>query len=104
MKVPSSRPLELGFDIVNKKVVLVDDVLYTGSGPQEPQSNATLSIGRPRAIRLAILHPTAHRELPSRADYIGKKSIPDRSERACLGAYTAVRRHYGRRALRRMSI
>lgn len=65
---------ELRFDIVNKKVVLVDDVLYTGRTVRAA-IDAIFSIGRPRAIRLAILIDRGHRELPFRADYIGK-SIP----------------------------
>lgn len=74
---------ELGFDIVNKKVVLVDDVLYTGRTVRAA-IDAIFSIGRPRAIRLAILIDRGHRELPFRADYIGKSIPTAQSERVSV--------------------
>lgn len=72
-----------GFDIVNKKVVLVDDVLYTGRTVRAA-IDAIFSIGRPRAIRLAILIDRGHRELPFRADYIGKSIPTAQSERVSV--------------------
>lgn len=64
----------LGFSIADKRVVLVDDVLYTGRTARAA-IEAIFSSGRPRAIQLAILIDRGHRELPIRADYVGK-SVP----------------------------
>ncbi len=64
----------LPFDIVGKTVVLVDDVLFTGRTVRAA-IEAIFTLGRPRAIQLAILIDRGHRELPFRADYVGK-NIP----------------------------
>lgn len=74
---------ELGFDIVDKKVVLVDDVLYTGRTVRAA-IDAIFALGRPKAIRLAILIDRGHRELPFRADYIGKSIPTAQSERVSV--------------------
>ena len=58
-------------DITGKTVVLVDDVLYTGRTIRAAM-NALLDIGRPCMIQLAVLIDRGHRELPIRADYVGK--------------------------------
>ena len=58
-------------DIDGRVVVLVDDVLYTGRTIRAA-FDAVLDLGRPRAIRLAVLVDRGHRELPIRADYVGK--------------------------------
>lgn len=71
--VSSEKP-QLPFDIVGKKVVLVDDVLFTGRTVRAA-IEAIFSLGRPKAIQLAILVDRGHRELPFRADFVGK-SIP----------------------------
>lgn len=71
---PVLRRAELPFSIVNKKVVLVDDVLYTGRTVRAA-IEAIFAMGRPKAIQLAIMIDRGHRELPIRADYVGK-SIP----------------------------
>lgn len=62
------------FDITNKKVILVDDVLYTGRTVRAAL-DAIMTYGRPREIQLAILIDRGHRELPIRSDYVGK-NIP----------------------------
>ncbi len=67
-------PLTLPFDIVGKTVILVDDVLFTGRTVRAA-IEAVFTAGRPRAIQLAILIDRGHRELPIRADYVGK-NIP----------------------------
>ena len=59
------------FDITGKKIILVDDVLYTGRTARAA-IDALFSLGRPRMIELAILIDRGHRELPFRADYVGK--------------------------------
>lgn len=71
---PVFRKAEMPFSVVDKKVVLVDDVLFTGRTVRAA-IEALFSLGRPRCIQLAILIDRGHRELPIRADYIGK-SIP----------------------------
>jgi pyrimidine operon attenuation protein / uracil phosphoribosyltransferase len=58
-------------DVDGRVVVLVDDVLYTGRTIRAA-FDAILDLGRPRAIRLAVLVDRGHRELPVRADYVGK--------------------------------
>ncbi len=71
---PVVQKPELPFSVVDKKVVLVDDVLYTGRTVRAA-IEAVFALGRPKAIQLAILIDRGHRELPIRADYVGK-SIP----------------------------
>ena len=68
---PIVCPTEMPLDITGKTVVLVDDVLYTGRTVRAAM-NALLDIGRPRMIQLAVLIDRGHRELPIRADYVGK--------------------------------
>lgn len=73
----------LSFEINNvalaqKRVVLVDDVLYTGRTVRAAL-NAILGFGRPSAIQLAVLIDRGHRELPIRADYVGK-NVPTSTE------------------------
>ena len=62
------------FDITDKNIVLVDDVLFTGRSIRAAME-ALIDIGRPKSIQLAILVDRGHRELPLRADYVGK-NIP----------------------------
>jgi pyrimidine operon attenuation protein/uracil phosphoribosyltransferase len=61
-------------DIDSKSVVLVDDVLYTGRSIRAAM-DALIDLGRPRSIQLAVLIDRGHREMPIRADYVGK-NIP----------------------------
>ncbi len=65
-----SKPI-LPFDITGKDIVLVDDVLFTGRTVRAA-IEAIFSLGRPSSIQLAILVDRGHRELPIRADYVGK--------------------------------
>ncbi len=67
------------FDIEGRTVVLVDDVLYTGRTARAAM-DALLELGRPAAIRLAILVDRGHRELPIRADHVGKNIPTSRRE------------------------
>jgi pyrimidine operon attenuation protein/uracil phosphoribosyltransferase len=64
-------PTDIFFDLNDRKVVLVDDVLYTGRTIRSAM-DALVDLGRPSAIQLAVLVDRGHRELPIRADYVGK--------------------------------
>lgn len=68
---PIVHKTEIPFDINGKKVVLVDDVLYTGRTVRAAL-DALMDLGRPAQIQLAVLVDRGHRELPIRADYVGK--------------------------------
>ncbi|MBP7222889.1 MAG: bifunctional pyr operon transcriptional regulator/uracil phosphoribosyltransferase PyrR, partial [Sedimentibacter sp.] len=68
------------FNIKNKTVVLVDDVLYTGRTVRAAL-DAIVDRGRPQNVELAVLIDRGHRELPIRADFIGKNVPTSRSER-----------------------
>jgi len=76
---PLVRKTEIDFDITDKIVVLVDDVLYTGRTVRAAL-DALVDFGRPKAIQLAVLIDRGHRELPIRADYVGKNIPTSRSE------------------------
>ncbi len=71
---------EIEFDVTGKKVVLVDDVFYTGRSIRAAM-DAIFDIGRPSSIQLAVLIDRGHRELPIRADYVGKNVPTSRQER-----------------------
>jgi len=67
---PEVRTTEIGFDINNKIIILVDDVLYTGRSARAAM-DALIDLGRPKAIKLAVLVDRAGREFPIQADYSG---------------------------------
>jgi pyrimidine operon attenuation protein/uracil phosphoribosyltransferase len=67
------------FDINGKIVVMVDDVLYTGRTARAAM-DALIDLGRPASIQLAVLIDRGHRELPIRADYVGKNLPTSRNE------------------------
>jgi len=69
---PQVRTTEIGFNIDDKIIILVDDVLYTGRSTRAAM-DALIDLGRPKAIRLAVLVERQGRELPIQADYIGCK-------------------------------
>ncbi|MEG2406982.1 MAG: bifunctional pyr operon transcriptional regulator/uracil phosphoribosyltransferase PyrR [Clostridiales bacterium] len=71
---PIVRESQVPFDLTGKKVILIDDVLYTGRTIRAAL-DAVFDLGRPSFIRLAVLLDRGHRELPIRADYVGK-NIP----------------------------
>lgn len=71
---PVVHETQIDFDIEDKKIVLVDDVLFTGRTVRSAL-NALHDFGRPSNIQLAVLIDRGHRELPIRADYVGK-NIP----------------------------
>ena len=74
MRVPTPLAPVRVPDIDGKIVVLVDDVLYTGRSIRAAM-DALIDLGRPQAVQLAVLVDRGHRELPIRADYVGK-NIP----------------------------
>jgi len=77
-EAPEVHQTAIGFDIGGKTVVLVDDVLFTGRTIRAAL-DALVDFGRPRAVQLAVLVDRGHRELPIRADYVGK-NVPTRHD------------------------
>lgn len=76
---PIVRETQIAFDIQDKKVVLIDDVLFTGRTIRAAL-NALSDFGRPSMIQLAVLIDRGHRELPIRADFVGKNIPTSRSQ------------------------
>ena len=68
---PVLHATNIPFDIDNRDVILVDDVLYTGRTVRSAL-DALMDLGRPRTVQLAVMIDRGHRELPIRADYVGK--------------------------------
>jgi pyrimidine operon attenuation protein/uracil phosphoribosyltransferase len=77
---PLVRRTEIPFSIDDRKILLVDDVLYTGRTTRAAL-DALIDFGRPRGIQLIVLVDRGHRELPIKADYVGKNlpTAPDES-------------------------
>ncbi len=71
---PIVRATEIPFDVTGRRVIIVDDVLFTGRTVRAAM-DALADLGRPQTIELAVLIDRGHRELPIRADYVGK-NIP----------------------------
>ena len=76
---PGEDRTDLPFDITGKRIVLVDDVIYTGRTVRAA-IDALFALGRPQSIQLAALVDRGHRELPIRADYVGKNLPTSREE------------------------
>jgi pyrimidine operon attenuation protein / uracil phosphoribosyltransferase len=76
-EAPEVFETRIPFDITGKTIVLVDDVLFTGRTIRAAM-DALVDFGRPRAIQLAVLVDRGHRELPIRADFVGK-NVPTRT-------------------------
>ncbi|MBM2825345.1 MAG: pyrR [Dehalococcoidales bacterium] len=76
---PTTPRTDIPVDISDKSVVVVDDVLYTGRSIRAAM-DALIDLGRPRSIQLAVLVDRGHRELPIRADYVGKNIPTSRDE------------------------
>jgi len=77
---PLVRRTEIPFSIDNRKILLVDDVLYTGRTVRAAL-DALIDFGRPAAIQLIVLVDRGHRELPIKADYVGK-NVPTAPEQS----------------------
>ena len=82
---PLVRRTEIPFSIDDRQILLVDDVLYTGRTTRAAL-DALIDFGRPRGIQLIVLVDRGHRELPIKADYVGKNlpTAPDESVQVCL--------------------
>src|ERR1700752_4246149 len=76
---PVVRRTEIPFSIDDRKILLVDDVLYTGRTIRSAL-DALIDFGRPKAIQLVVLVDRGHRELPIKADYVGKNVPTSRKE------------------------
>ncbi|MDD2586868.1 MAG: bifunctional pyr operon transcriptional regulator/uracil phosphoribosyltransferase PyrR [Syntrophomonadaceae bacterium] len=76
---PQVHRTEVNFNINGKTIVLVDDVLYTGRTIRAAM-DALIDIGRPKCIQLAVLIDRGHRELPIKADFVGKNVPTSRQE------------------------
>ncbi len=77
---PVLKRTEIPFEIDDKVVVLVDDVLFTGRTIRSAL-DALMDLGRPSWVQLAVLVDRGHRELPIRADYIGKNTATSKKQR-----------------------
>ncbi|HSI67515.1 MAG TPA: bifunctional pyr operon transcriptional regulator/uracil phosphoribosyltransferase PyrR [Planococcus sp. (in: firmicutes)] len=77
---PLVQQVDIAHNISDKKVVLVDDVLYTGRTVRAAM-DAVMDLGRPSQIQLAVLIDRGHRELPIRADFVGKNIPTSSNER-----------------------
>ncbi len=76
---PVVNDTQLGFSVDGKKIVLIDDVLYTGRTARAAM-DAIMDVGRPAFIKFAVLIDRGHRELPIRADFVGKNVPTARDE------------------------
>ncbi len=76
---PLVRKTEVHFSIEGKAIILVDDVMYTGRTIRAAL-DALMDLGRPKSIQLAVLVDRGHRELPIRADYVGKNVPTSKKE------------------------
>lgn len=79
LRQPEVRATDISFDISDKDVILVDDVLFTGRTVRSAL-NALIDLGRPRTIQLVVLVDRGHREIPIRADFIGKNVPTSRGQ------------------------
>ncbi|MGL4569718.1 MAG: bifunctional pyr operon transcriptional regulator/uracil phosphoribosyltransferase PyrR [Clostridium sp.] len=77
--MPKVQSLDLGLDVKGKTIILVDDVLYT-CRTVRAAIDAVIDAGRPMGIQLAVLIDRGHKELPIRADYVGKNIPTSREE------------------------
>ena len=91
---PEVHTTDIPFEVEGRTIVLVDDVLYTGRTIRAAM-DAIMDYGRPSAIQLAVLVDRGHRELPIRADFVGKNVPTARRERVKV----LLQEHDGREAV-----
>ena len=77
--LPEVRPTQFSTPVAGKTVILVDDVIYTGRTARAAM-DAICDMGRPSCVQLAVMVDRGHRELPIRADYVGKNLPTSKSE------------------------
>jgi len=80
LTMPEIHSTDINFDISGKKIVLVDDVIYTGRTVRAA-IDQIIDFGRPHSIALAVLIDRGHRELPIQPDFVGRKVPTSRDER-----------------------
>jgi pyrimidine operon attenuation protein / uracil phosphoribosyltransferase len=90
---PEIRRTEIAFSIDDKRILLVDDVLYTGRTIRAAL-DALIEFGRPKSIQLVVLVDRGHRELPIKADYVGK-NIPTAPAQSVQVHLTEIDGHDG---------
>ena len=81
---PTVHRTDIPVDVTDKQIVLVDDVFYTGRSIRAAM-DALIDLGRPQSIQLAVLVDRGHRELPIRADYVGKNIPTSKNEEIKVG-------------------
>ncbi len=79
LEFPVVKDTDIPFSVEGKRILLVDDVLYTGRTVRAAM-DALIDFGRPQSVQLAVLIDRGHRELPIRADYVGKNLPTSRRE------------------------
>ncbi len=80
---PEIRETKINFDVAGKRIILVDDVLFTGRTVR-CALDGIIDYGRPKAIQLAVLVDRGHREFPIRPDYVGKNIPTSKHERVIV--------------------
>lgn len=88
LEQPQLKGTDILFDITDKDVILVDDVLYTGRTIRAALDEL-IDLGRPRTIQLAVLVDRGHRQLPIKADYVGK-NVPTAADESIRVHMTEV--------------
>ena len=78
--------VDINYEVSNQKIILVDDVLFTGRTVRAAL-DAIMDLGRPSQIQLAVLIDRGHRELPIRADYVGKNVPTSSTERIVVNLH-----------------
>lgn len=83
LRAASPKASQIGFDVTGKKIVLVDDVFFTGR-TIKAALDALGEYGRPASVQLAVLIDRGHRELPIRADFVGKNAPTSHDEKVAV--------------------
>ena len=83
LQTPRVQGTDIAFPVEGRRILLVDDVLFTGRTTRAAM-DALVDFGRPQSIQLAVLIDRGHRELPIRADYVGKNLPTSRGERVSV--------------------